>query len=71
MDIHPNRGMPGMPQIPTQLPTLLIMIGAAMAGLGVLLLVNPQLLVWLVAGVFLVLGGLFLLVGLRAKKMLG
>lgn len=71
MDIHLNRGMPGMPQIPTQLPTLLIMIGAAMAGLGVLLLVNPQLLVWLVAGVFLVLGGLFLLVGLRAKKMLG
>jgi uncharacterized membrane protein HdeD (DUF308 family) len=71
MDIHLNRGMPGMPQIPTQLPTLLIMIGAAMAGLGVLLLVNPQLLVWLVAGVFLVIGGLFLLVGLRAKKMLG
>ena len=49
MDIHLNRGMPGMPQIPTQLPTLLILIGAAMAGLGVLLLVNPQLLVWLVA----------------------
>lgn len=71
MDIHLNRGMPGMPQLPTQLPTLLIVLGAGIGGLGILLLVNPQLLVYLVAGVFLLVGGLLLLTGLRAKKMLG
>lgn len=71
MDINLKRGMPGMPQMPTQLPTLLIVIGSAIGGLGVLLLVNPQLLVYLVAAVFLLVGGLLLLTGLRAKKMLG
>ena len=50
MDIKLNRGMPGMPPIPTQLPTLLLLLGA---------------------GVFLVIGAVLALTGLRAKKMLG
>lgn len=71
MDIKLNRGMPGMPQIPTQLPTLLLILGAVSAGFGVLLLWNPQLLVYLVAGVFLLIGVVLGLTGLRAKRMLG
>ncbi|MBX3462360.1 MAG: hypothetical protein KF830_04260 [Planctomycetes bacterium] len=71
MEIHLNRGMPGMPPLPTQLPTLLLLLGAAAIGFGLLLLWNEWLLRWLVAGVFLVVGGLLLLTGLRAKRMLG
>ena len=71
MDIKLNRGMPGMPQLPTQLPTILLFLGAAAIGFGVLLIFNPQLLVWLVAGVFILIGVLLLLTGLRAKRMLG
>jgi uncharacterized membrane protein HdeD (DUF308 family) len=71
MDINLNRGMPGMPQIPSQLPTLLLILGALAAGFGVLLLFNPQLLVYLVAGVFLLIGAVLVLTGLRAKRMLG
>ncbi len=71
MDINLSRGMPGMPQVPTQLPTLLIVLGAISAGFGLLLLWNPWLLQWLVAGVFLLIGALLLLTGLRAKRMLG
>lgn len=71
MDIHLNRGVPGLPQMPTQLPTLLVLLGSVTAGFGLLLLWNEWLLRWLVAGVFLVIGGLLLLTGLRAKKMLG
>jgi hypothetical protein len=71
MDINLNRGMPGMPQLPTQLPTLLIFLGALFAGFGVLVLFNPQIVQWLVAGVFLVIGVLLLLTGMRAKRMLG
>jgi hypothetical protein len=71
MDIKLNRGMPGMPPIPTQLPTLLLLLGAAAIGFGLLLLWNEWLLRWLVAGVFLVIGAVLALTGLRAKKMLG
>jgi hypothetical protein len=71
MDIKLNRGMPGMPQIPSALPTLLLVLGAGSVGLGLLLLWNVWLLQWLVAGVFLVIGALLLLTGLRAKRMLG
>jgi len=71
MDINLNRGMPGMPKLPTQLPTLLLVLGGGAIGLGVLLIVNPQLLVYLVAGLFITIGALLLLTGLRAKRMLG
>ena len=71
MDIKLNRGMPGMPPIPTQLPTLLLLLGAASIGFGLLLLWNEWLLRWLVAGVFVVIGAVLGLTGLRAKKMLG
>ena len=68
MDINLNRGMP---HLPTQLPTLLICLGGAAMFLGLMLIWNEQLLRWLVAGVFLLIGALLLLMGLRAKKMLG
>lgn len=71
MEFNLNRGMPGMPQLPTQLPTLLIGIGALFAGFGVFVLFNPAIVQWLVAGVFLVIGALLLLTGMRAKRMLG
>lgn len=71
MDIKLNRGMPGMPQIPVQLPMLLFLLGAGSIGFGVLLIWNPNLLVWLVAGLFFLVGVLLLLTGYRAKKMLG
>jgi hypothetical protein len=71
MDIKMNRGMPGMPPIPSQLPTLLLMLGAGSIGFGLLLLWNEWLLRWLVAGVFLVIGAVLALTGLRAKRMLG
>jgi hypothetical protein len=71
MDIKLNRGVSGMPQIPIQLPTLLIVLGGGSVLFGLLLLWNEWLLRWLVAGVFLVVGGLLLVTGMRAKKMLG
>lgn len=71
MDIKLNRGMPGMPQIPTQLPTLLLILGAVSAGFGLVLIFNEWLLIYLVAGVFLLIGAVLVMTGLRAKKMLG
>lgn len=71
MDIKLNRGMPGMPQVPPQLPMLLLVIGCASIGFGLLLLFNPWLLQWLVAGLFILVGGVLLLTGWRAKRMLG
>lgn len=71
MDIKLKGGLPGMPQIPTQLPTLLFLLGGGAVGFGLLLLWNEWLLRWLVAGVFLLVGAVLLLTGLRAKKLLG
>lgn len=71
MDFKLNRGMPGMPQVPTQLPALLFVLGGGAILFGLLLLWNEWLLRWLVAGVFLLVGGVLLLTGLRAKKLLG
>jgi len=71
MDIKLNRGAPGMPQLLLQLPTLLIVLGGGSVVFGLLLLWNEWLLRWLIAGVFLVVGGLLLVTGMRAKKMLG
>jgi hypothetical protein len=71
MDINLNRGMPGMPQLPTQLPSLLLLLGSAAIGFGLLLIWNDWLLRWLVAGVFLLIGALLVLTGLRARRLLG
>lgn len=72
MEIHLNRGMPGgMPPLPTQLPTLLMFLGAGALFLGLMLFWNEWLLRWLVAGLFCVIGAVLLLTGLRAKRMLG
>jgi hypothetical protein len=71
MDIKLNRGMPGMPQVPAQLPMLLLILGAGAIAFGLLLLWNEWLLRWLVAGMFLLIGAVLLLTGVRAKKMLG
>lgn len=68
MDINLNRGLP---QLPTQLPTLLLCLGAGAMFFGLMLLWNEWLLRWLVAGLFLLVGALLLVTGLRAKKMLG
>lgn len=69
----PGMGMPGMgmPTLPPQLPMVLFVIGAAIAGFGLLLLFNPWLLHYLIAGLFIAIGALFVLIGLRAKRMLG
>ncbi len=71
MDFQLNRGMPGMPQMPPHLPNMLLVVGGAVAGFGLLLLWYEWLLRWLVAGVFLAFGGLLLLIGLKSKRLLG
>lgn len=72
MDINlKGGGMPGVPSIPPNLPMLLLFVGIAAIGFGLLLLWNEWLLRYLVAGIFILIGGLILLVGARAKRMLG
>jgi hypothetical protein len=72
MDINlKGGGMPGVPSIPPNLPIILLVLGVASIGFGLLLLWNDWLLRYLVAGIFLLLGGLILLIGARAKRMLG
>jgi hypothetical protein len=71
MDFKLRAGMSGMPQIPAQLPTLLLVLGGGAVAFGLLVLFNEWLVRWLVAGVFLVVGAVLLLTGLRAKKLLG
>ena len=68
MEINLNRGMPS---VPPNLPVLLMMLGAGSIVFGMLLIWNEWLLRWIVAGVFLLIGALLLLTGLRAKRMLG
>ncbi|MBL8732784.1 MAG: hypothetical protein JNN13_10485 [Planctomycetes bacterium] len=71
MDIKLNRGMPGMPSLPPNLPVILMVLGAMCAGFGLLLLFNEWLLRWLVAGIFIVIGALLFLTAMRARRMLG
>jgi hypothetical protein len=71
MDIKLKGGMLGMPQIPSQLPNLLFLLGGGAVALGLLLIWNEHLLRWLVAGVFMLIGAVLLLTALRAKKFLG
>ena len=71
MDINLKGGMPGMPSIPPQLPVLLLFLGAGAVFLGLMLFWNEDLLRYLVAGVFLLIGAILLLTGWRARRMLG
>lgn len=72
MDINlKGGGMPGVPSIPPNLPMLLLVVGIAAIGFGLLLLFNEWLLRYLVASIFILIGGVILLVGARAKRMLG
>ena len=71
MDFKLKAGMPGMPSIPPQLPTVLFVLGAAVAGFGMLVLIYDWLVRWLVAGVFMALGLVLLMTAARARRMLG
>lgn len=71
MDFKLKAGMPGMPSIPPQLPVVLFVLGAGVAGFGMLVLIYDWLVRWLVAGVFLVLGVVLLMTAARARRMLG
>ena len=64
-------GMGGMPQLPRAAPYLLLIPGLCLCAFGLLLFFNEWLLRWIVAGLFLVVGGLLTLIGLRTKKMMG
>jgi hypothetical protein len=61
----------GTPTLPPHAPLLLLVPGIGFIVFGVLLLYNEKLLVYIVAGLFILLGGLLALAGLRAKRMLG
>lgn len=69
MDFKLNRG--GMPQVPPQMPVVLMVPGFGMAFLGLLLIYNPDLIAYIVGGILVVLGALLFLAGLRMKRMLG
>lgn len=68
MEFNLNRGMPS---VPPQLPLLLLFLGGGAIVFGLLLIFNEWLLRWIVAGLFLLLGAILVLTGLRAKRMLG
>ncbi len=64
-------GMPGMPQIPQGLPMMMMAIGAGLIGFGALLIANEKLLIYVVAGLFMLFGLLLIFIGMRAKRMIG
>jgi len=66
MEFNLNRGLPAMPP---QLPVVLFVLAAGFVLFGLMLIWNEWLLRYLVAGVFLAIGVLLGLVGLRAKRM--
>jgi uncharacterized membrane protein HdeD (DUF308 family) len=68
MDFNLPRG--GMPQLPPQVPMFLLIPGVLLIGLGVLVIWNPFLIQYMVAGVFIVLGLLLVLAGRRMQRML-
>ena len=69
MDFKLNRG--GMPQVPPQMPVVLMVPGFLLAFFGLLLIYNPDLVGYIVGGILMVLGGLLFLAGMRMKRMLG
>jgi len=71
MEFKLKGGMSGMSQLPASAPTMLMVPGALMVGFGILVLWNPELIRWIFAGVFILLGSLLTMAGLRAKRLLG
>ncbi|MGE3174766.1 MAG: hypothetical protein AB7O97_19205 [Planctomycetota bacterium] len=71
MEFQLKGGMGGMPQLPPNAVYLLLVPGFVLLGLGILLFFNEWLLRYLVAGVFVVLGGLLTMMGLRMKRLMG
>ncbi|MEY4672616.1 MAG: hypothetical protein RL148_400 [Planctomycetota bacterium] len=69
MDFKLNRG--GMPQVPPQMPVVLMVPGFLLGFFGLLLIYNPDLVGYIVGGILMVLGGLLFLAGMRMKRMLG
>lgn len=65
------KGGQGLPQLSPAAPYILMIPGAGLVLFGIVLLTNPWLLVYMVAGVFILLGALLTLAGWRAKKMMG
>lgn len=71
MDIKIKGGMQGMPQLPTNAPMFLIVPGIGLMLFGALIIYNPVLLTYIIAGLFLLLGLLLVMMGLRARKLFG
>lgn len=71
MEFRLKGGTPGMPQLPPGAPYLLLVPGVCLIGFGLLLFFNEWLLRWILAGMFLVVGALLTMIGLRAKRMMG
>ncbi len=57
----------GSSGVPTQ-SALLFLPGAALVGIGLAIILLPQLLTYLVAGLFLVIGGMLLLAAWQMKR---
>lgn len=68
MDFNLPRG--GMPQLPPQVPMLLLLPGLALIVLGLVVLWNPFLIQYMVAGAFIALGALLMLAGRRMQRMM-
>jgi hypothetical protein len=71
MEFKLKGGIAGMPQLSPNAVYMLIVPGLFLVVFGLLLLFNEWLLRYLVAGMFLLLGGLLTLAGLRAKRLMG
>jgi len=67
MDIHLNRPQMG-PGMGPRLSKILIVPGVICMALAVLIFVEPQLLRWMVAGLFGFVGLLLVLLGLRVRS---
>jgi hypothetical protein len=68
MEFNLPRG--GMPQIPPQAAMFVLVPGVLLIGIGVLVLFNEVLIKFMVAGVFIVLGGLLVLLARRLQRMI-
>ncbi|HLQ38896.1 MAG TPA: hypothetical protein VK348_13890 [Planctomycetota bacterium] len=66
MDFNLHRG--SMPQIPPQLPLIVMVPGVFLIALGLLLIYNEHLLVYMVAGTFMLIGAILLLIGWRLRR---
>lgn len=71
MEFKLKGGMSGTPQFPANAPMMLMVPGVVLIAVGLLVLWNPELIKWMVAGVFILLGGMLTMAGMRAKRLLG